>query len=326
VLSRADIADLLTPADYLAAIEGAFRAEGSGATAAPAPLHLDGVGGAFHAKGAALHSPDGRSFVAVKVNGNFPGNPNRHGLPTIQGVIVLSDARTGAPLAILDSIEITIRRTAAATALAAQHLARADARTLTLVGCGAQAAAQIEAVMGVRKLDGVFVFDIEAGKAARFAEVMSSRLSMPVTTAASLREATRASALIVTCTTATTPILGPDDVAPGAFVAAVGADAPHKNEIEPALMNRAKIVVDSLAQCRDMGDLRHLHAARLSPRAAVHASLADIVSGARPGREGDEEITLFDSTGTAIQDVASAVRAWEEAVAAGRGRRVELNG
>src|SRR5690349_16808733 len=122
ILSRSDIAALMRPADYLAAVETGFRALAEGRAQAPSPLAIPGQGGAFHAKGASLRLE--RPYAALKLNGNFPDNPSARGLPTIQGAILLCDGETGAVLAILDSIEITLRRTAAATALAARHLAR----------------------------------------------------------------------------------------------------------------------------------------------------------------------------------------------------------
>lgn len=320
MLSRADIVGLLSPTDYITAVTEAFRAEGHGATEAPPPLHVSAAEGGFHTKGALLRLPDGRAFVGVKINANFPGNPARHDLPTIQGVIVLSDATSGTPLAIMDSIEVTVRRTAAATALAARHLARSRARTVTLVGCGAQAAAQIEALIAVRPVEQVFLVDIDHAKAMSLAETIRERLPLRVAAMSDRSRATRASDIIVTCTTSTTPFLGPSDVAAGAFIAAVGADAPHKSEIAPALMARAKIVADSVAQCREMGDLHHAS----DNGTCVYGSLAEIVCGIKPGRETEDEITLFDSTGVAIEDVASSVCVWERANSARRGHIVKL--
>ena len=140
LLSGADLARTMRPSDYLAAVAHGFRAGREGRASSPPPMHLHGAGGAFHAKGATLRGV--RNYAALKLNGNFPGNPARR-LPTIQGAILLCDADTGSVLAILDSIEITLRRTAAASALAARCLANPGAATLAVCGCGAQAWAQI---------------------------------------------------------------------------------------------------------------------------------------------------------------------------------------
>ncbi|MBM3549835.1 MAG: ornithine cyclodeaminase family protein [Alphaproteobacteria bacterium] len=317
LLSRRDVADLMAPADYLAAVESGFRTLHSGHAEMPPPMHIHATGGGFHGKGAAIG--DGQRLVALKLNGNFPGNPAR-GLPTIQGVILLCDGGNGTVLALLDSIEITIRRTAAATALAARHLAKADAKTLTLIGCGAQARAQAEALCDVRRFERGFTVDLDRERAVATAADLSRALGVRFEATASLREATRASGVIVTCTTAKVPFLGPDDVAPGTFIAAVGADNPEKSEIAPALMARARVVVDSLDQCLAMGDLHHAIAAGAMTRGDVHAELGDLVAGTRPGRSGDE-IAIFDSTGTAIQDVASAGAVYKRALTNGCGTR-----
>jgi ornithine cyclodeaminase/alanine dehydrogenase-like protein (mu-crystallin family) len=320
LLTRAEIAGLMKPSDYLGAVEMAFRLSKQGQTDAPLPMAIHGLGGgAFHAKGAAMFGE--RKLAALKLNGNFPGNPAR-GLPTIQGVILLCDAETGAVLAIMDSIEITLRRTAAASALAAKHLARRGAETLAIVGCGAQARAQAEALADVMALERGVAFDIDAEKARAFATEMQGVL--PFDAATSLRDATRAADVIVTCTTARTPILDAGDVSPGAFIAAVGADNPEKSEIAPALMARAAVVTDALAQCLVMGDLRHAVEAGAMTADGVRAELGDLVVGAKRGRLRDDEIVIFDSTGTAIQDVASAAVVYARARERGVGSAVEL--
>lgn len=321
ILTRREVAALMTPADYRAAVERAFRAEKAGRAAAPPPMHVAGDGGVFHAKAAALR--DGRPVVALKLNGNFPGNPAR-GLPTIQGAIFFCDAENGRLLAILDSIEITLGRTAGASALAAAHLAREDAKTLLIVGCGDQARPQTLALADVRRFTRARAFDLDAEKAARFADDMQKRLGVPFEAARELRAAAKASDVIVTTTTARAPFLAAADVSPGAFIAAVGADNPDKNEIAADLMASAKVVVDVLEQCLVMGDLRAAIAAGAMTAEGVHADLGDIVTGRRPGRRSADEIFVFDSTGTGLEDVAAAALAYERAGAAGAGRMIAL--
>jgi ornithine cyclodeaminase/alanine dehydrogenase-like protein (mu-crystallin family) len=136
---------------------------------------------------------------------------------------------------------------------------------------------------------------------------------------ADLALATRTSDVIVTCTTASEPFLTPAHVKSGTFIAAVGADSPTKSEIAPELMRRSKVVADVLAQCLDMGDLRHAAEAGAMTPSDIYAELAELVTGDKPGRTDPEEITLFDSTGVAIQDVASAAVIYERAVKAGVG-------
>ncbi|MGH6786807.1 MAG: ornithine cyclodeaminase family protein [Novosphingobium sp.] len=324
ILSRAEIAALMRPADYLAAVELAFRAAHQGRASSPLPLHLPVPGGGFHAKAAMLC--DDRDYAALKLNGNFPGNPAARGLPTIQGAVLLCDAGDGRLLAVLDSIEITLRRTAAATALAARHLARPDSATVAMIGCGDQARPQLEALAEVLPIRRCLAFDIAEGRAEAFAAGICASSEIDCRAVADLRSATLASDVIVTCTTARAPLLDRGDVRPGAFVAAVGADVADKHEIAPALFAAATVVADVLAQCLAMGDLHHAVAAGAIEPAAVHAELGDLVAGAKPGRTSAKEITLFDSTGTALQDVASAAMAYERALSAGVGLPVALGG
>ena len=310
ILARHDIAALMTLPDWLAAIEEGFRAAADGRAEAPPPLHLHGEGGAFHAKGATLRLD--RLYAAVKLNGNFPTNREAHGLPTVQGAILLCDGATGALLAILDSIEVTLRRTAAATALAARYLARPDSGTILICGCGEQGAAQLEALSDVLPLRRVLAWDRNEARARAFVAGLGGA---EAAVAPDLADAARAADLVVTCTTAREPFLDADFVKPGTFVAAVGADSPGKSEIDPRLMARARVVADLLDQCVEMGDLRHALAAGAMRREDVRAELADLVAGAKPGRIAEDEIWLFDSTGTALQDVAAAVWIYRRAMA-----------
>lgn len=312
VLTQADLRRLVSRADYLRAVEEGFRASAEGRAASPAPLHIETEAGGLHAKGARLEAE--RSYLAVKVNSNFPENARNGDLPTIQGALLLFDAANGALLAIMDSIELTIMRTAAATALAVQYLAREDAQTLMICGCGAQARAQAAAVADVRGFEKGLAWDADPERAQAFATEMTRKLGFPFEVARSLGDAARASDVIITCTTAREPFLDESHVMPGAFVAAVGADSPAKNEIAPALMAKGSVYADVSAQAEIMGDLRHAIAADTMSLREVKGELADLVSGRVHGRTSIDEIIIFDSTGTAIEDVASAALAYERAL------------
>ena len=309
ILTRRDVAAAMDLSAWLEAVETGFAAQARGEAWSPLPMHIEGEGGGFHAKGAALRL--GRLYVAVKINGNFPGNPATLGLPTIQGAILLSDGSDGRLLAIMDSIEVTIRRTAAATALAARYLARPESATALVCGCGEQGRAQLEAVSAVLPLARAFACDLDAAKAQRFAEEYPG---LPVSAVTALAPASRATDVILACTPARTPYLSSEMVAPGTFVAAVGADSEHKNELAPDLFEDTLVVADVLEQCLAMGDLRHAVAAGAISPAAVHAELADLVAGRAAGRSSPEQIAVFDSTGTALQDVAAAARIYERCV------------
>jgi len=319
LLSRSDVASTLTPDACLAAVEQAFRMHAEGNALPPGVLGVHANEGGFHVKTAGL--PLQRYYFAAKINANFPANPSRFGLPTIQGLVLLYDAEKGTPLAVMDSMEITAIRTAAATAIAAKYLARDDAKTLTICGCGIQARAQLRALMRVRKLETVLAFDADRAQAARFADEMCAELRLKVSVAEDLATAVRKSDICVTCTTAKRFLIRREDVLPGTFLAGVGADNPEKQELDPALFACSKVVVDSLDQCASIGDLHHALDAGVATRDCVHAELGEIVAGRKPGRTSRDEITLFDSTGTALQDVAAAAVAYERALTTERGAR-----
>ncbi len=322
LLTPREIASLLTIDDCIVAVEQAFLLFGEGKAAPPAVVSMHVAGGGFHVKAGILDL--GIQYFAAKVNGNFPENPARFALPTIHGVIVLCDAERGSPLAVMDSREITSLRTAAATAVAAKHLARKDSRTLTICGCGNQGRVQAKAISRIYKLQAVYVYDQSAEQAKRLAQQLTADLGIPVMPVPDLAAAVRQSDICVTCTTSHEPLLGPDDVSPGTFIAAVGADNPEKHEIHPALIAKSKIVADILEQCAVMGDLHHAIDAGVVTRADVHAELGEIVAGKKPGRESDEEITIFDSTGMALQDVAAAAFLYEKALRQGSGFRLNF--
>ena len=312
VLRRSEVAALMNPAAYLAAAEAAFRSYANGEACVPMPMHIPVQSGGFHVKGALVMLD--RAYVAVKLNGNFPGNRQRHGLPAIQGVVLLCDASNGSLLAVIDSIEITLGRTAAASALAARYLARADASCAAICGCGDQGRAQLTALAEVAPLRQVRVWDIDLEKARVFAHEMQKALELEVLAVPTVRDATWQSDIVVTATSTQTPFLTPACVSPGTFVAAIGADNPAKSELAPELLVGSKIVVDVLAQCVVMGDLHHAIDAGLITSADVHADLGELVIGRKPGRTNPGEITVFDSTGVAIQDVASAAWTYQRAL------------
>jgi len=318
LLSRRDVARLLTLPDCVAAVEEAFRLHAAGRALPPAILGVRAEAGGFHVKAAGLKLPSG-VYLAAKTNANFPGNREKSGLPTIQGIVLLFDGQNGAPLAAMDSMEITILRTGAATAAAAKRLARADSRVATICGCGEQGRVQLDALAIALPLEKVWAFDSDPERARRFAEERGRALSISVEPAGELAAAVRASDAIVTCTPSRRPIIADADVPDGAFIAAVGADSAAKQELDPRILTRAKVVVDSLDQCAEIGELHHAIAAGLLSRADVHAELEEVLTGARPGRTSSKEITVFDSTGTALEDVAAAAAVYEKALAAGRG-------
>lgn len=324
ILTAGDVRASLDLPTCISAVERAFALNAQGQGLPPAILGIHAEGGGFHVKAAGLAFS--RPFVAVKINANFPANPRDHGLPTIQGALLLADGETGYPLALMDSMSITAIRTAAATAVAARHLSNPETSRITILGCGVQAPDQLSALLCVRHPKEVFVHDADPDRARRFAAEQDPKYDTAIEAVADPSSALRASDIVVTCTPSRTPILYDGDVAPGTFVAAVGADNPEKNEIAPALMAAARVVVDNLGQCAEIGDLRAATAAGAMTVADVAASLGDVVAGLKPLAFDADVVTVFDSTGVALQDVAAAAVAYERAVATGHGLAVDFAG
>src|SRR5829696_484315 len=205
VLSRSDLRALMQFGDYVEAVAAAFQLLAEGRCQSPIPTEIPAQGGTFHIKAGAL--PRGTGYVAAKINGNFPSNKARHGLPTIQGAVYLADATNGRPLALLDSAEITLQRTGAATAVAARYLARKDATIATICGCGEQGRIQLLALRHVLTLRTAFAWDADADLARDFGTRMTAETGISVQAVDDLGTATRASDAIVTCTTAHAPFL-----------------------------------------------------------------------------------------------------------------------
>jgi len=322
ILTRSDVAHLLNLADCIKVVEEVFRLHAEGRVPPPAVLGFPVPGGGFHVKAAGLDTD--RPYFAAKINANFPGNPSRYGLPTIQGVIALFDALHGQPLALMDSIEITIQRTGAATGVAAQYLARTNATVATICGCGVQGRVQLQAIQHVRKIRQVFAVDQDVTRRDAFAREMGEVLGIDVIPVADLADAAKRSGIVVTCTPSNRPILLRADVSPGCFIAGVGADNPDKQELDPALLAGSTVVVDHLEQCLTIGDLHHAVQAGVMTGDDVHAELGEVIAGKKPGRRSEQEIVVFDSTGTALQDVAVAAMVYERALSENVGTSVLL--
>ena len=317
LLGRTDIADLLTIGDCIDSVERAFRMHAEGRTLKPGVLSVDSRAGAFHIKAAGLELEP--APLRRQDQRQLPAQCGAVRASTIQGVIALCDGENGFPLALLDSIEITTLRTGAATALAARHLALPHAGSATICGCGNQGRIQLKALVSVRPIRRAFAWDIDSERARRFAVELASTLAIEIEPVDDLARAVRRSDVCVTTTPSLRYFVKREYVRPGTFVAAVGADSPDKRELEPALLAASKIVVDLLDQCVVMGELHHAVVEKYVTPEDVHAELAEIVAGTKPGRESDDEIIIFDSTGTALQDVAAAVSVYEKALARGVG-------
>jgi alanine dehydrogenase len=319
LLSRNDVASLLALDDYIQVVEEAFRRHAMGDALPTAMAHVDAEGGEFHIKAGAMRGAP--PYFALKVNGGFFRNRTLHGLPNIQGLIVLCRADNGVPLAAMDSIEITIQRTGAATAVAAKYLARPESHVATVCGCGNQARVQLRALARVLPLDRAFAWSpiLDHAEAEAYAAQMTAELGFPIQAVQDPAGALSQSDVCVTCTPSRTPFLKRDWIRPGAFLAAVGADSPDKQELDADLTASCKVIADIRDQVAKVGETHHAISRGLMDADRIHAELGQVILGTRPGRETAEEIILFDSTGTALQDVAAAAAAYERACARGCG-------
>jgi ornithine cyclodeaminase/alanine dehydrogenase len=322
VLGQADIARTMVLADYIDAVEGAFARFEAGQMAVPGVVHIPAQNGAFHIKSAGFVGDP--SYVAVKVNGNFPDNPQLNGLPTIQGAIILCDGENGSLLAVIDSIEVTAMRTGAATAVAAKYLAHESASVATVIGCGIQGRVQLLALAEVLPLKTVFAFDTDHGQTNRFVRQLREETNIDVVAVKDFADATLSSRVIVSCTSSRVPFLRREHVSPGTFIAAVGADNNDKQELDPDLLAQAKVIVDVIEQCATIGELHHALEAGVMTRGDVVGQLGAIVNGTERPEFSSDDIVIFDSTGSAIQDVAAAGIIYERARSGGIGLWMEF--
>ncbi len=322
LVRRSDVEELLSLPDCIDAVEEVLRLQGQGKIPRSEILAVKTPNGGLHVKATLL--PRGQSYIVAKLNTNFPGNRTRSRLPTIQGLIAVYDAENGRTLAVLDSVEITIKRTAAASAVAAKYLARKDSSVATICGCGEQGRAQLRAIQSVVPLKKIYAFDLNEHTMTELANQLSAELKIDIEPTRDLPSAIQKSDVCVTCTTASEFFVRKEDVAPGTFIAAVGADDAYKQEIDPALIASAKVVADSLNQSCAIGDTHHAIAKGLMRKEDVYAELGEIVAGKKSGRTTDDEIIIFDSTGVAMEDAVAAAAVYEKARARNIGTYFEF--
>lgn len=312
LLGRKDLEKILTMELAIPAVEAAFAAHGRGEALMPPKLYLPlpKHGGDFRAMPAYLDGAAGVKWVNM-----HPENPKRHGLPAVMGVYVLSDPETAAPLAVLDGTLLTAFRTGAAGAVASKHLAPKDPATIGLIGCGVQARFLLRAhrllFPGLRPV----LFDASKDATARFAAEEGGHPGA----------VDQAGSCDIVCTTTPSrgPVLFRAFVGISTHVNAMGADAPGKQEVDPEILKEATVVVDDLEQACESGEVNvPLHTGAYA-REKIYGTLGEVVAGLKPGRRSTE-ITLFDSTGLAIQDLALARAVFLEARKRGLGTDVEL--
>jgi ornithine cyclodeaminase len=265
----------------------------------------------------------GYDAYTVKVNAKTAANPAA-GLPFLRGAILLIERETGAVRAILESSLITAMRTAAAGALGVTSLARPGASTVALFGAGVQGTWHLGALSAIDRLGEVRIFDIATARAEQLAAELASSLDVTARAARSPRDAVDGADVIIAVTTSRVPILDESLVAPGVHVSAFGADEPGKVELATSLCKRAKLVVDDRALALTDGPLNVAAGTGELDGGAIHAELGEVLAGRRPGRERDDEITIFAAVGLAWQDLVAAELCYRQATEVGAGTWIDL--
>ena len=322
VLNMREIEQTLSMSDVLGLVEKAFAERGQKRVQMPPKSYLffPKFGGDLRMMPAYLEELD---EVGVKLVNVHPNNPSKHDLPTVLATIVLFDPETGAPISIMDGTRITAMRTAAASGVAVKYLARKDAKVLGVIGAGYQSLFQLKALKRVMKIESVKIFDVIEKKAENLAVMAREEFDLNAGRVATAENAVMSSDVVVTVTPARTPIVKNEWVTEGMHINAIGADAPGKEELEAGILNRAKIVIDDWKQASHGGEINVPLSKGMITRANIYADMGEIVAGDKAGRVSDDEITVFDTTGLAIQDIITAWHAYEVAVEKDIGREFE---
>jgi alanine dehydrogenase len=326
ILTDNEVKKLLSLSEVVEAVESAFKEKGLERVQMPAKIYLyyRKYNGDLRAMPSFLEDLD---VSAVKIVNVHPENPVKNGLPTVMAVITLIDPATGAPLAIMGGTTITDMRTGAAGGVAAKYLARKNSKVVGLVGAGAQARTQLLALLEVyARLEEVRVWSRTEETKKRFvAEIQqASGGDVQVVSAANVRETVEGADIVVTTTPSRKPLVMNDMVSAGIHITCIGADAVGKEELDPAILQRAKIVVDDWAQASHSGEINVPLSRGLITRENVWAEIGEIVAGLKQGRQRQDEITIFTSTGLAVQDAVTAKIAYSKAIANSVGRFIKI--
>jgi alanine dehydrogenase len=323
VLGEADVAACVDAASAVEAVEQAFVDLETGRARMPSKVYLEFP--EFAGDLRVMPSAVGETYAGVKLVNSHERNP-AIGLPTVIGTYVLYSQETGMPLCLMGATRLTALRTGAASAVACRYLARPDSRVLGLVGAGVQAGFQLDAIVGVLDIGSVRVWTPETDAARRddFISRMSSRYPSIVFEVASSVEQGSAADVICTLTPSRAPLVASSMVSDGTHINAVGADGPGKQELDPQILQRARVVIDEWHQAVAGGEVNVPLLSGAIARADIAGTLSEVVTGKIPGRTSPSEVTVFDSTGLAIQDIAIAILVYERALETGAGSTIDL--
>ncbi|MDJ1432700.1 ornithine cyclodeaminase family protein [Halostagnicola sp. A-GB9-2] len=310
--------------DVVRAVEDAFGAYERGDAQMPPKSYIDlpQYNGDFRSMPAYLEvresdstASDGWDAAGLKWVNVHPDNPADHDLPTVLGTMIYSDPETAFPLAIMDGAELTMKRTGAAAAVATDYLALEDASSLGIVGAGVQSYTQLEAIAAVRSIEEVVVSDLDEARLERFIETFEDEFDIR---SGSISEAGHCDVLS-TVTPVEDPVVSTEDVGDHTHINAIGADAAGKHELTDALLQSATVVIDDHEQCTHSGEINVPYGTGALTDSDIHGEIGELVVGQKAGRTDETGVTVFDSTGLAIQDVAAAHVVYENARERGDG-------
>lgn len=323
VLNRAEVESLLSMEQAIEAVEEAFREHHAGRVDMPVRVGVK----VPEQDAVVLYMPayiGGMKALGAKIVSVYPHNPARYKKPLIMATVLLNDAETGEILSIMDGTYLTAMRTGAVSGVASKYMARREASTVGIFGAGAQGRTQLLALCAVRKIRRAIVYDISPEASHAFAKEMEARLGIEVIPASEPRQAAENVDIISCATTSPTPVFEDEWLAEGTHINGVGSYTPEMQEIPPATVSRARVVVDVReAALKEAGDLIIPLDGGLITADHIYAELGEIVSG-KPGRLNPKEITFFKSVGQAIQDVSTALKVYCLAKERGVGRDVAL--
>ncbi len=319
-LNESEVEKILDMKLALGAVEDAFREHGLHQVQMPPKIYLEFEEGDLRAMPAYLKRLE---IAGVKVVTVHPKNPEK-GLPTVMATLILNDPKTGATAAMMGATHLTDMRTGAAGGIAAKYLARKDSRVVGMVGAGRQAKTQLLAICEVLPIDLVKVASKSVEAVQRFKAEMEKIVDCDVRVESSIKDACDCD-ILVTTTPVREPVVRDEWIKPGTHINAIGADAPGKEELDPRILRRAKIIVDDMTQAVHSGEVNVPISKGILKKDDIHGELGEVVLG-KKGRRSTEEITIFDSTGLAIQDIATGAAVYKAALKKGLGKSLQLFG
>ncbi|MCW3997692.1 MAG: alanine dehydrogenase [Candidatus Bathyarchaeota archaeon] len=315
LLTDNEVKELLKMSDVINAVEIAFKEKGLNKVQMPAKiyLHYNRYNGDLRSMPAFL---DRLEISAAKIVNVHPENPLLNRMPTVMATIVLIDPKTGFPLCIMGGTTITNMRTGAAGAVAAKYLAKKDCKSIGFIGAGAQARTQLSAILTIsNQIQEIRVWSRTKKTRSKFLNEAKKTYGdlYTLVPAHSIRTATKGIDIIVTTTPSREPIVKCDMISPGVHINCIGADAVGKQELDSKILTKAKITVDDWKQAAHSGEINVPLHLGLIDRSYISGEIGEIVAGLKPGRENNNEITIFVSTGLAIQDAITAKLAFDKA-------------